>query len=497
MSARRLPERPNLDQLKRQAKELLTAWRGGASDDAPTPGTPLRLREAQRVLAQQYGFDSWDALRAHVESISGASSRSRRTRKEVLEYDDPVPGVVELNEPLTPDLLRRLTEQRASAVKIGPNVDAGSLAALAEISTLMGVELAWRGDLLDEHVAFLEAMPWLRALSLSRCGRITDRTIERLRQHTHLERINLQWTETGDAAIAALAGKPSLSRMLVGARMTDAGVARLRDFPALAAPGARDAFLAVSSARALTDDALAGIGLLNGVVALDLHMSAFGSPHYTARGVAHLKGMTSLEELNFHGALATDDVLVEIAAIPRLRWLHCQDPVSGDEGFVALGRCSTLESLASRVCRRMTDLGFAAIAHPRVCTALRWVVRESRMLRWRILRMRLRLRISARSCSVMRRSSTSRRCRVSSGSRTCTTARPATARRVFCTRTQPLSITAPSGRKSRTRACACSRAVHGWRKQRSPTATTSPTKACARWRRCLPFVAYRPDRACA
>ena len=39
-------------------------------------------------------------------------------------------------------------------------------------------------------------------------------------------------------------------------------------------------------------------------------MSAFGSPHYTARGVAHLKGMTSLEELNFHGALATDDVLV-------------------------------------------------------------------------------------------------------------------------------------------------------------------------------------------
>ena len=78
-------------------------------------------------------------------------------------------------------------------------------------------------------------------------------------------------------------------------------------------------------------------------------MSAFGSPHYTARGVAHLKGMTSLEELNFHGALATDDVLAEIADIPRLRWLHCQDPVSGDHGFVALGRCPTLESIASRL----------------------------------------------------------------------------------------------------------------------------------------------------
>jgi hypothetical protein len=362
MSVRRLPERPNLDQLKRQAKELLTAWRSGASDDAPTPGTLLRLREAQRALAQQYGFDSWDALRARVESISDPSNRSQRKRREVLEYDDPVPGVVELNEPLTPDVRRRLTEQRVTAVKIGPNVAAGSLASLAEISTIIGIDLAWRGDLLDEHVAFLEAMPWLTALSLSRCGQITDRTIERLRHHTHLERVNLQWTDTGDAAIAALAGKPSLSRVLVGARMTDAGVARLRDFPALAAPGARDAFLAVSSARALTDDALTAIGSLNGVIALDLHMSAFGSPHYTARGVAHLKGMTSLEELNFHGALATDDVLAEIAAIPRLRWLHCQDPVSGDEGFVALGRCTRLESIASRVCRRMTDVGFAAIA---------------------------------------------------------------------------------------------------------------------------------------
>ena len=29
MSVRPLPERPNLDQLKHQAKELLAAWRAG------------------------------------------------------------------------------------------------------------------------------------------------------------------------------------------------------------------------------------------------------------------------------------------------------------------------------------------------------------------------------------------------------------------------------------------------------------------------------------
>jgi hypothetical protein len=360
MSVRRLPERPNLDQLKHQAKELLAAWRSGASADAPV--TSPRLRDAQRAVAQQYGFDSWDALRGHVEKISGPSHRTTRKRKEVLDYDDPVPEVVELNEPLTSDAVRRLSERGVSGIKVGPTVAASSLARLAEIATLQRIDLAWRGDLLDEDVRFLEAMPWLRALSLSRCGQITDRTIERLRNHGHLERINLQWTDTGDAAIVALAGKPSLSRLLVGARLTDAGAARLCDFPALATPGARDAFLALSSARALTDQALAAIGALNGVIALDLHMSAFGSPNYTARGIADLRRMASLEELNFHGALATDNVLAEIATIPRLRWLHCQDPVSGDEGFLALGQCATLENLASRVCRRMTDRGFAAIA---------------------------------------------------------------------------------------------------------------------------------------
>jgi ankyrin repeat protein len=55
-----LPSSPNLAQLKRQAKELLRRQ--------PNVG---RLRDAQRIIAEQYGFDSWDALRAQVESMRG------------------------------------------------------------------------------------------------------------------------------------------------------------------------------------------------------------------------------------------------------------------------------------------------------------------------------------------------------------------------------------------------------------------------------------------
>ena len=60
-----LPARPNLDQLKRQAKERLVR--------EPSLG---RLRDAQRALAADYGFDSWDALRQHIGLVAGSASHA-------------------------------------------------------------------------------------------------------------------------------------------------------------------------------------------------------------------------------------------------------------------------------------------------------------------------------------------------------------------------------------------------------------------------------------
>ncbi len=57
MSARQLPSRPNLDQLKHQAKEL--------QQSAQVP-----LHEAQTRLARQYGFASWNTLREEVDARS-------------------------------------------------------------------------------------------------------------------------------------------------------------------------------------------------------------------------------------------------------------------------------------------------------------------------------------------------------------------------------------------------------------------------------------------
>src|SRR6185436_16429709 len=62
VSPRRLPDRPSLEQLRKQAKEHLDTLR--AADASAT------LATAQHALAREYGFDSWPALVHHVESLA-------------------------------------------------------------------------------------------------------------------------------------------------------------------------------------------------------------------------------------------------------------------------------------------------------------------------------------------------------------------------------------------------------------------------------------------
>lgn len=291
------------------------------------------------------------------------------TTRRGIDYEDPVQDVIPLSGALTRDVVRQLAKRGVSGVRVDRSVPRESLEYLAESPSLRRLDLSHRDDLVDDDLAFLEKMPQLTAISLAWCQKIGDKGVSYLRGHHDLEQVSLYWTAAGDEAVASLAGKPALARVVFGNRLTDAGVARLRDFPALAVEGDRDSFLAISGGRTLTDQALAYIGELKGLAALDVHTSVFGSPYYTARGVSHLKKLPALQELNFHGQLATDAVLTEIAAIPQLRSLHCQDIVSGDEGFIALGQRTTLETLGARFCSYVTDRGFAAIARlPRLTT---------------------------------------------------------------------------------------------------------------------------------
>jgi hypothetical protein len=84
-----LPERPDLDQLRRQARELLrAAARGEPSAVARLRAVSERvtLSAAQLAVAREYGYRSWPALKAEAE-------RRRRLPKAAVSV--PLPGADE------------------------------------------------------------------------------------------------------------------------------------------------------------------------------------------------------------------------------------------------------------------------------------------------------------------------------------------------------------------------------------------------------------------
>jgi hypothetical protein len=84
MPTKRLPARPDLDHLKRQAKDLLNDQRAGVSsalqrirefhprshelDDSSIRSGPYALSDAQWTIAREYGFASWVRLINHLAS---------------------------------------------------------------------------------------------------------------------------------------------------------------------------------------------------------------------------------------------------------------------------------------------------------------------------------------------------------------------------------------------------------------------------------------------
>lgn len=59
--SRELPRQPNLEYLRKQAKELL--------DQMRQRNPSAQLADAQHALAREYGFASWAQLKTHIELV--------------------------------------------------------------------------------------------------------------------------------------------------------------------------------------------------------------------------------------------------------------------------------------------------------------------------------------------------------------------------------------------------------------------------------------------
>jgi len=174
--SRQLPEKPNLEHLKKQAKDLLRSMPQG------------KLADAQHTLANEYGFPTWAKLKSHVEAlaltpaealkVAVCASDAARVRELLARHpglhatiDRPLPGdgfgthalfaAVQRSDRATIDLL----------LDAGANINkrtewwAGGFGVLDDCDPSMLEFLTQRGAVVDAHsAARLGLMTTLREL---------------------------------------------------------------------------------------------------------------------------------------------------------------------------------------------------------------------------------------------------------------------------------------------------------------------------------------------
>lgn len=149
----KLPKRPSLEHLKKQAKRLHKAAR--AKDDTalalvgPYFGDPslITLQQAQLVIARDYGFSSWTRLKRHVASGAGSEETTEQRANRFLDlaciHYAPEPNIHGPEE----------FEQAAALLAAHPEIGNHSLHTAAVTGNVAALEaiLSQTSDAVDER----------------------------------------------------------------------------------------------------------------------------------------------------------------------------------------------------------------------------------------------------------------------------------------------------------------------------------------------------------
>jgi ankyrin repeat protein len=172
--SRELPEKPNLEFLKKQAKELLRSRQQG------------KLADAQLALSKEYGFHTWADLKAHVQALTLSPAEAlkaavcdmdaARVREVLKQYpelrtsiDDPLPdygfgqqalyAAVQRSDRATIDVLL------SAGANIRKRTDwwAGGFGVLDDCDPSLVEFLVERGAVVDAHAA--SRLGWMPKLA--------------------------------------------------------------------------------------------------------------------------------------------------------------------------------------------------------------------------------------------------------------------------------------------------------------------------------------------
>lgn len=345
-SASRLPARPSLEQLRKQAKELLKEYRAGDEVAAarfrvalpfqfdPALSGDVRLADAQFVLAREYGFENWARLVHHIEAItkSGLDQFERLAQQLATAYTtgdamairkinwDYGTSFVSDREPER--MQQRLPAWFASKTRL-PEL------ALADarqmIANSYGIEswekfeqsfarplgdprhaprgmdatppfykIDWqersisaRGPLSKENWDTVYGVMEDYQLTRLNAGGIPDEAMQGLARLDHVTRLSLSGsTRLTDEGIKLLAGMPQLQELEIGgwsSPLTDRGLEVLRHLPRLK------------------------------------RFQSCWSQHITDAGLAYLAFCDQLEEADLMGTLTGDGAIKALAGKRNLR----------------------------------------------------------------------------------------------------------------------------------------------------------------------------------
>ncbi|HEV8263650.1 MAG TPA: hypothetical protein VGQ06_01785 [Gemmatimonadales bacterium] len=384
-SSSRLPPRPSLEQLRKQAKERLRQLR--AADPTAT------LADAQFALAREYGFESWPKLVDHVEA-----SRLGLSSVPPFYKIDALHQTIEPHPPLSDadwDTIFAVMKERTITGINAASLTDSAMERLSRLDFVTRINVGGARRLTDEGLQHLAHMPQLEELDVSGShSLLTDRGLEVLRQLKrlrrfqmcwaqrvtdagvanlafcpHLERVDLMGTPTGDGAINALRGMRQLRHFKTGTLVTDAGLPLLHDLPVFKRWQGGEIKYDLMSFDAepngllldgpFTNRGIASLVGLDGLFGLNFFWHC---PSFTGDGLAALAALPNLGFLGCHAERCDDVAMRHIAAIPKLRMLMGQGTVASDDGFAALSRSQTIEYIWGRECPNLQGRGFAALA---------------------------------------------------------------------------------------------------------------------------------------
>ena len=226
--------------------------------EAKGAASAFQQEEARQIVARDAGFSSWEQFAASMTSAAGTpppyaidhEQRTLRLKRRLADRDwDTVVAVMkehrltglDANGLMTDEVMARIAAvEHLTRLEVGGSrqlTDAG-LQHLRRMPQLQHLDLSEYpgGVITDRGLEPLADLKELRVFRMCWQRGITDKGVAHLAACPHLEEVNVMGTATGDGTIAALVGKPHLTRVNTGRLVTDAGVPLLRQFPGFTTP---------------------------------------------------------------------------------------------------------------------------------------------------------------------------------------------------------------------------------------------------------------------